>query len=115
MTGPSFGLIKCLATKQEYRRLLHQIQNLTAGSFQPIGIRSGQSTVLGPTGESLDDMKHGGPLLLIECLLDDLGLLQGDLKLPGEAVYGAFRVFYWRFGGDTEAVMAPLRLADNAL
>jgi hypothetical protein len=53
-------------------------------------------------------------LLQEESLLDDLGLLLGDLELPGESVDGAFGIIHMGLGGNHEPVTSPLGLADNA-
>jgi hypothetical protein len=58
-------------------------------------------------------MKHGGTLLQKESFLDDLGLFLGDLKLPAKLSMVLSGLSTWRFSGNAETVMAPLRLADD--
>jgi hypothetical protein len=102
------------SSKQENRPLLHQVQYLPAHPFQPVSIGRGQPAILGSLGKGIDNVEHGGSLLQEKCLFDDLGLLLGDLELPGESVDGAFRIIDMGFSRNAETIVSPLRLADDA-
>jgi hypothetical protein len=59
--------------------------------------RSGQAAILGSPRKGIDNVEHGGSLLQVIGLFDDLGLLLGDLELPGESVDGAFGIIDMAF------------------
>jgi hypothetical protein len=71
-----------------------QSQDVSAGPLKPISPRCRQASVLGSPGKGIDDVEHRATLLQVKSLLNDLGLLLADLKLPGEGIDGAFGVVH---------------------